>query len=60
MGGVLDGLGDAESRVIVAGPNSRESGQEAGALVLDRADRPTAVVAMSDILALGRHAAASM
>lgn len=51
--GVLDGLGDAESSIIVAGPNSRESGQDAGALVLDRADRPTAVVAMSDILALG-------
>lgn len=51
--GVLDGLGDANVRIIVAGPNSRESGQEAGALVLDRADRPTAVVAMSDILALG-------
>ena len=51
--GVLDGLGDAEVRIIVAGPNSRESGKEAGALVLDRADRPTAVVAMSDILALG-------
>jgi DNA-binding LacI/PurR family transcriptional regulator len=51
--GVLDGLGDAESTIIVAGPNSRESGQDAGALVLDRADRPTAVVAMSDILALG-------
>jgi DNA-binding LacI/PurR family transcriptional regulator len=51
--GVLDGLGDAEVRIIVAGPNSRESGLDAGALVLDRADRPTAVVAMSDILALG-------
>lgn len=51
--GVVDGLGDADVRIVVAGPNSRESGQEAGTVVLDRADRPTAVVAVSDILALG-------
>ena len=51
--GVIDGLGDADVRLVVAGPNSRESGHDAGNLVLDRADRPTAVVGMSDILALG-------
>jgi DNA-binding LacI/PurR family transcriptional regulator len=51
--GVIDGLGDADVRIVVAGPNSRESGHDAGTLVLDRADRPTAVVGMSDILALG-------
>ncbi len=51
--GVIDGLGDADVRIVVAGPNSRESGHDAGNLVLDRANRPTAVVGMSDILALG-------
>jgi DNA-binding LacI/PurR family transcriptional regulator len=51
--GVKDGLGDAEITVVVAGANSRESGRAAGALVLDRAPRPTAVVALSDVLALG-------
>lgn len=51
--GVLDGLGDAEVTVVVAGVNSRTSGQSAGGAVLDRAHPPTAVVAVSDVLALG-------
>ncbi|PKQ21938.1 MAG: LacI family transcriptional regulator [Actinobacteria bacterium HGW-Actinobacteria-5] len=51
--GVLDGLGDADVTIVVAGANSRASGQAAGALVLDRALPPTAVVAVSDVMALG-------
>ncbi|MFT4108469.1 LacI family DNA-binding transcriptional regulator [Propionicimonas sp.] len=51
--GVIDGLGDATVSVVVTGVNSRASGREAGALVLDRLNRPTAVVAVSDVLALG-------
>ncbi|MCB0912654.1 MAG: LacI family DNA-binding transcriptional regulator [Propionibacteriaceae bacterium] len=51
--GVMDGLGDAEVTVVVPGMNSRASGQAAGALVLDRTHPPTAVVAVSDVLALG-------
>lgn len=51
--GLLVGLGEADVRIVVGGPNSRESGAVAGSMVLDRADRPTAVAALSDILALG-------
>ncbi len=51
--GLLAGLGDADVRIVAGGPNSRESGAVAGGMVLDRADRPTAVVALSDVLALG-------
>ena len=51
--GVIEGLGEAEVSIVVAGINSRAAGQAAGSLVLDRADRPTAVVAVSDVMALG-------
>jgi len=51
--GIVDGLADAEVSVIVTASNSRESGHGAGATILDRKDRPTAVVAVSDVLALG-------
>lgn len=51
--GVVDGLGSADVSIAVADSNSRRSGQRAGAGILDRADRPTAVVAVSDVLALG-------
>lgn len=51
--GMLEGLGDADVRIVLTGPNSRDSGRNAGDVVLDRHDRPTAVVGMSDILALG-------
>lgn len=51
--GIVDALVDAEVRVVVAGVNSRVAGQVAGNLVLDRRDRPTAVAAVSDVLALG-------
>lgn len=51
--GIVDGLADADVSVIVTASNSRESGHRAGATILDRKDRPTAVVAVSDVLALG-------
>ncbi|HSN42891.1 MAG TPA: LacI family DNA-binding transcriptional regulator [Propionibacteriaceae bacterium] len=51
--GLFDGLGDAEVRVLVAGRNTRDSGRLAGEFALDRADRPTAIIAVSDVMALG-------
>ncbi len=51
--GLLEEFGDTSLRVVVAGTNSRTAGSAAGALLLDRADRPTAIVALTDILALG-------
>jgi DNA-binding LacI/PurR family transcriptional regulator len=43
----------AEITVLSAVANSREHGARAAAYALDRADRPTAVLATSDLLALG-------
>jgi DNA-binding LacI/PurR family transcriptional regulator len=40
-------------------PNSTDSGRRAAAALLDRAERPTAILAMSDELAIGVLAAAS-
>lgn len=51
--GLFEGLGDAEVRVLVAGRNTRESGRLAGRFALDREDRPTAIIAGSDVMALG-------
>lgn len=51
--GLFDGLGDAHVRVLVAGRNTRDSGRVAGEFALDRADRPTAIIAVSDVMALG-------
>lgn len=51
--GIVDGLSGAEISVVVTKSNSRASGQVTGAAVLDRKDRPSAVVAVSDVLALG-------
>jgi len=42
-----------EVLVINAQENSRAAGAAAAAIALDRADRPTAVLAFSDVLALG-------
>lgn len=39
--------------MLTAGHNVRESGRTAGAYVLDVQDRPTAIAALSDVLALG-------
>ena len=39
---------------VASGPGKlREGGRVAGARLLDRADRPTAIIALSDVLALG-------
>ena len=39
---------------VATGPDKlREAGRVAGARLLDRADRPTAIIALSDVLALG-------
>lgn len=51
--GIREGLVGLDVLVVLAGHNSRESGAQAGPLLLDRADRPTAVIATSDVLALG-------
>lgn len=53
INGLVSGLGDAEVTVVPVGVNRRESGRLAGTRVLDRPDRPTAVIAVSDVLALG-------
>jgi DNA-binding LacI/PurR family transcriptional regulator len=44
---------DAEIRIVLAPHYSRQSGRDAAAEVLDRPDRPTAIVALSDVLAIG-------
>jgi DNA-binding LacI/PurR family transcriptional regulator len=51
--GFRDGLPDARLDVVAARRNARESGREAAALLLDRRDRPTAIITVSDVLALG-------
>lgn len=51
--GYRDGLPDADLSVVVAARNSREAGHAMVGEVLDRADRPTAVLTTSDVLALG-------
>lgn len=51
--GIRAGLGDVDLTVVVAGHNGRASGRVAAPLLLDRADRPTAVIALSDVMALG-------
>lgn len=54
LAGLVDGLGDARVALVLAGVNERESGRRAGAHVLGAAaDRPTAVIAVSDVMALG-------
>jgi DNA-binding LacI/PurR family transcriptional regulator len=61
--GYLDGLGDREPEVVVCGPHTRESAEQAGRAVLDRRprDRPTALLCMSDAIALGcRRVAATL
>jgi DNA-binding LacI/PurR family transcriptional regulator len=51
--GLIEKLPDASVRVVCGGWKPREGGRTAAALALDVQDRPTAVVAMSDVLALG-------
>ncbi len=51
--GLTDGLVGARVSVVLAEGNSRALGAACGPVLLDRVDRPTAVVALSDVLALG-------
>jgi DNA-binding LacI/PurR family transcriptional regulator len=59
--GYKDGLGAAwdAARVRTVRPNAPEPAREATAELLRSADRPTAILAMSDILALGAVEAAA-
>jgi DNA-binding LacI/PurR family transcriptional regulator len=47
------GVAWADISVLSAAGNSREHGARAAAYALDRADRPTAILAATDLLALG-------
>jgi DNA-binding LacI/PurR family transcriptional regulator len=52
--GFREGLGSgAEIVAVTGGHNSIESGRAAAAELLDRVDRPTAIMATSDVMALG-------
>jgi DNA-binding LacI/PurR family transcriptional regulator len=53
--GLTDGAGDGDVRVriVSGGHNAFASGRAAAELVLDTQDRPTAIVGLSDVLALG-------
>jgi DNA-binding LacI/PurR family transcriptional regulator len=53
LSGLVEGFEGLDVTVVPVGTNSRAAGHAAGTLVLDRADRPTAVVAVSDVMALG-------
>ncbi|MBK8448357.1 MAG: LacI family DNA-binding transcriptional regulator [Micropruina sp.] len=51
--GLRETMPDADVRVVSAGHNGKQSGRSAGAYVLDDQLRPSAIVALSDVLALG-------
>lgn len=51
--GILDEMPDASIQVVDSSPNSIESGQAAAELILDQQRRPTAIVCLSDVQALG-------
>jgi DNA-binding LacI/PurR family transcriptional regulator len=51
--GFRDGLPDAELEVVAARRNSRREGHDVVAQVLDRRDRPTGFLTVSDVMALG-------
>ncbi|MGY4720132.1 LacI family DNA-binding transcriptional regulator [Naumannella cuiyingiana] len=51
--GLESALPDARIRVFTGGHNTREAGRLAAAHVLDSRNRPTAIVGLSDVLALG-------
>lgn len=54
LDGVTQGLGEAADVIAVTvGHNSTEAGRAAAGHLLDRRDRPTAIVTISDVLALG-------
>ncbi|MVA75049.1 substrate-binding domain-containing protein, partial [Auraticoccus sp. F435] len=51
--GIAESLADLQLLTVTAGRNTREDGRRCAATLLDRDPRPTAVVAVSDVLALG-------
>ena len=51
--GLWQTLPGGSLRVVTCATNTREAGRDAAARVLDVRERPTAVVALSDVLALG-------
>ncbi|MDN5725617.1 MAG: LacI family DNA-binding transcriptional regulator [Propionibacteriales bacterium] len=51
--GLRETMPEAEFATASGGYNSYEAGRAVASLVIDRQDRPTAVVAISDVLALG-------
>lgn len=51
--GIVDHLQGCDVRVVMAAHNSHDSGQESASLILDRATPPTAVLALSDMIAGG-------
>jgi DNA-binding LacI/PurR family transcriptional regulator len=51
--GFCDGLPQGQLDVVATSRNSRENGQQVAAQILDRRDRPTAVLTISDVMALG-------
>ncbi len=53
LSGLVEGLHGLDVTIVPVGTNTRASGKAAGTLVLDRRDRPTAVVGISDVIALG-------
>ena len=51
--GLVEGLGHVRPTILTAQGNSRESGRRVAGLALDRQNRPSALVCLSDVLALG-------
>lgn len=51
--GLIGALPGAEIRIVSGGHNAVASGRAAAELLLDAQDRPTAIVGLSDVLALG-------
>lgn len=51
--GLTEKLPDASIRMVCGGTNNKRAGHAAAAFVLDDQQRPTAIVALSDVLALG-------
>lgn len=51
--GLIAGLDGAQVTLVNDGWNSQETGRRVGGWLLDQRDRPTAIVGVSDVLALG-------
>lgn len=51
--GLTESMPGATIRVFNSAPNNSDAGRLAGELILDRHDRPTAIVCLSDVQALG-------